>query len=178
MVDFPLRNGQLLSPYLIYIRRPHDYSDVDLRSLFHLGHYRLTSTVDMLAKHVIIADAGEWSLIADDSLYTLWHMASTRRAIETLGTRHDVFACAVGDSDRSFDFIYFRDGRLARKYVVASPHYSDQVVVENVGRRLPRESALLHKVQHENIDTLAALLGLRTEFKREELRIYRPEPAA
>ena len=45
-------------------------------------------------------------MVADDWHYTLWHMPSTRPALQALGRGCDVFACSVGDCDRSFDFAY------------------------------------------------------------------------
>ena len=53
-------------------------------------------------------------MLADDWHYTLWHMESTRLAIEAIAKFHEIFACSEGDCDRSFDYVYYQDGRLMR----------------------------------------------------------------
>src|SRR4029079_5465413 len=92
------------------------------------------------------ANTGPWTLLADDWYYTLWHLKSTQLAIASLAARHDVFACSVGECDHSFDFIYYKNGQLIRKYVVVYPSFTRREVVEDFGDPLPGETAAL---QHE-----------------------------
>src|SRR5262249_33388438 len=73
--------------------------------------------------------------------YTLWHMRSTRPTLQALGRSCDVFACSIGDCDHSFDFVYYRGGRLVRQYVVEDPDFRGGRVVENTGEPLPGEAA-------------------------------------
>src|SRR4051812_29631299 len=106
--------GRLHAPYFIFVRGEGRYSDADLLRLFGLTAYRLTNRPTKLPRrlerHVILADDGPWVMVADDWYYTLWHMPSTRPAIQALGQSCDVFACSVGDCDHSFDFVYYRGG--------------------------------------------------------------------
>lgn len=121
-----------------------------------------------------MCDSGGWLMLADDWYYTLWHKQSTRPAIGSIGASHEVFAYSVGEGDRSFDFVHYQNGKLARAYVVESPNYSDRIVVENIGTPLPGETALLRE-DGDNIGIqLAETLGIKTRFKDDELRIYVP----
>ena len=115
-------NGQLHSPYFIFVRRPHEFADADLLTRFRLHNYERTESVAQLDRYAIVADAGTWTLLADDWHYTLWHMPTTGQTIEDLAATHDVFACSIGDIDQSFDFVYYRNAALVRKYVVSDPY--------------------------------------------------------
>jgi hypothetical protein len=86
---------------------------------------------------------------------------------------HDVFACSVGDCDRSFDFVYYRGSRLVRKYVVADPDFRGGVVVEDVGRPLPGEWAAFRQAGELSIVLgIAASLGIKTDYTERDVRVY------
>jgi hypothetical protein len=112
-------------------------------------------------------------MLADDWRYTLWHMESTRPAIATLAKSFDIYACSVGDCDHSFDFVYYRDGRLVRKSVVRDPDFRRGRVVENFGDPLPRESAAFkHHDESRIVLTIATSLGIQVPFDESHVRIY------
>ena len=98
----------------------------------------------------------------------------TRRALSKVAEQFDVFACSVGDSDESFDFIYYVGGSLIRKYTVADPHYDGGSVVEDVGEPLPAESNLLTSGKEKLAIVLgvAESLGINVDFRKADLRIY------
>jgi hypothetical protein len=174
-VTYPvLDSGELHSAFFIFVRHPHPYSDAELLARFTLGSYRRASGVALLARLAVISDDGAWTMLADDMRYTLWHMSTTRPAIEAVAKQHDVFACTEGDADRSFDFVYFKNGQLVRKYAVSSPLYSDRVVEHDFGVPLPGEAALLSKDGNNIGLDLAGTLGIKTRFAVSDLRLYIP----
>lgn len=173
----PLLNA-MHAPYFIFVRCAGRYSDADLLHLFGLDAYRPTNAPRRLGNHAIFADDGRWTMIADDWLYTLWHMPSARQAVHQLGHSHDVFSCSVGDADYSFDFVYYRDRRLVRRYVVEDPHYNGGHVVEDVGEPLPGEAAALRergeRGERRTVLAIAHSLGIRTDYTLQDLRVYAP----
>jgi hypothetical protein len=166
--------GQLHSPYFIFVRRPHEFADADLLTRFGLHNYERTKSVAQLGRYAILADAGTWTLLADDWHYTLWHMPTTGSTIEDLAATHDVFACSVGDIDRSFDFVYYRNAALVRKYAVSDPHMKGRKMVNNIGEPLPAETEVVTG-EYDEISIvlrLAESIGIKTEYQEAELRIY------
>src|SRR5262249_8240553 len=91
MSDSLFVRGQLHAPYFIFVRCAGKYSDADLLLRLGLSAYRRTKTARYLGHYAIVADDGQWTMIANDWYYTLWHMPSTRPALEELGRNCDVF---------------------------------------------------------------------------------------
>jgi hypothetical protein len=113
-------------------------------------------------------------MLADNWHYMLWHKESTRNSIEGLATEFDVFTCSVGDSDDSFDFVYYREGKLLRRYVVTDPDYNGGSVAEDIGESLPTESDILadSSDQLAMVLSLAKSIGIKTDYREDELRVY------
>jgi hypothetical protein len=171
MGNWPFVEGRLHAPYFIFVAGRH--SDADLLRHFGLPTYRLSGSAQRLRRYAILADDRQWTMIADDWFYTLWHMPSTRPAVRALGQVCDVFACSVGDCDHSFDFEYYRDSQLVRHYVVEDPEIRGGRVVINKGKRLPGEKAAFREGDELNIVLgVAASLGIRTDFTDRDIRIY------
>jgi hypothetical protein len=166
--------GSLHTPYFIFARCAGRYGDDQLLNRFDLGDYLPVTSIPPYGRYAILADDGRWVMIADDWFYTLWHKKTTRPAIEELASQCDVFACSVGDCDHSFDFVYYRNGRLVRKHVVADPDFRGGKVVENIGEPLAGEAAAFEKKDDElNIVlTIAGSLGIKTNYSEGEVRLY------
>jgi hypothetical protein len=181
MTDSLFVSGRLHAPYFIFVRGQGRFSDTDILRLFGLSAYHPTKALRRLGRYAILADDGPWTMIADDWYYTLWHMPSTRPALEELGRNCDVFAGSVGDCDHSFDFVYYSGGRLERRYVVADPDFCGGSLVENTGTPLPGESAAFKEEDELGIVLgVAASLGIRTDYTGQDIRVYVPsaEPGA
>lgn len=170
-----LINGRLYSPYLICIRSEGYFSDADLLSLFGLHGYHPPADPDRFRRHALLVDAGAWTVLADDWYYTLWNMSETRPTIAALGESWDVFACSVGDTDRSFDFVYYQGSQLVRRYVVEDPHARGRVVVVDEGNPLPGEAAAFSATNGtERVLGVAQSLGIPTVYNEQDVRVYAP----
>lgn len=174
MTDQLLYDGRLHSPFFIFIRQPHGYSDVEILARFKLDSYQRSTEYSSRGRRAIMSDAGDWTMLADDWYYTLWHMKTTRPAIEAIAEYHELYACTEGDCDRSFDYLHYRKGRIVRKYVVSSPSFSNRVVVEDFGTPLPGEAALLKNGGYNIGIELAGTLGIKNRFTDDDLRLYAP----
>jgi hypothetical protein len=170
-----LDDGSLGSPYLICVRAGGALPDAEILQLFGLLDYERVEPTRPLRRQAVLADAGGWTVLADDWYYTLWHMPGTRPTIASLGTFWDVFAASVGDSDRSFDFEYYRGGRLVRRHVVVDPHYRGGEVAEDDGAPLPGETAaLLAADEWQKVLGVARAIGVPTAYNERDVRVYAP----
>jgi hypothetical protein len=175
MNDTLFIDGRLHTPYFIFVRCAGRYSDADLLQQLGLAAYRRTKSARLLEHYAIFADDGQWTMIADDWYYTLWHMPSTRPALEELGRSCDVFAGSVGECDHSFDFVYYQNSRLVRRYVVDDPDFRGGIIVENTGVPLPGEAAAFKEADELRIVLgIAASLGIRTDYTEKDVRVYAP----
>jgi hypothetical protein len=170
-----LDDGRINSPYLICVNADGVLSDVTLLQLFGLLDYERVDPARGLRRHALLADGGGWTVLADDWYYTLWHMPETRPTIASLGASWDVFAGSVGDSDRSFDFAYYQDGRLVRRYVVEDPHYRGGVVIADEGEPLPGEAEALREADEwQKVLGVARAIGVPTAYNERDVRVYAP----
>ncbi|WP_435016264.1 hypothetical protein TA3x_003828 [Tundrisphaera sp. TA3] len=162
-----LVRGRLYAPFYIFLRTR--MADADLLATFGIGDY--TDSADARGSHyAVVADDGEWTMLADDWGYTLWYRPTTWATIAELGRTIDVFAGSVGEDDRSYDFAYYRGGRLARKYAVSD--LRGLVVEVDVGDPLPAEAARFDD-ELDHVLALAASLGIRSQYEEHEIRVYR-----
>lgn len=97
-------DGHLHAPFFIYFQGEQQLSDDQILSHFGLAKHRSTVKLPPFSTYVVMANAGDWTLLADDWLYQLWHMPSTRPAIESLAKTHNVLAWSIGDCDQSFEY--------------------------------------------------------------------------
>jgi hypothetical protein len=165
-------DGHLHAPFFIYFRREPLLSDKQILAHFGLHAYHSTAKLPPSSTYAVITDAGDWTLLADDWLYQLWHMPSTRNAIKLLAKTRDVFAWSIGDCDQSFEYTIYRNGELVRQYIVDSPHFDDQVVRIDFGDRLPFESELHDLPIEQKMDRFCSDIGINTIVQRDGLRLY------
>jgi hypothetical protein len=105
--------------------------------------------------------------------YALWQSA-IRERIEQLSRAHDIFYCSVGNDDHSFEFVYYEDGRLKRKYIVEDPTYEGGEVVEELGTPLANEAlALQEEDELDKVLSVAKSLGIEINHSPANIRTYR-----
>jgi len=140
-----LKWGFLHTPFMIYIRSYNTLSDEDFMKLFGLRDYHKASPpLSSLGSHVVFANDTEWTHIADDSRYTLWQSPKTAQAVEELSRSYDVFRNSIGDIDDSFEFEYYQDGKLVRKFVFEHNVFKKtEIITVDIGTKLVGEPATL-----------------------------------
>ena len=169
--------GGVSSGHMIFVRS-RTYTDEELlRCLGVTDYQRVDDPVNEYPKHwVCITNDSQWTQVLDDHNDQLLYRKTTQPGIEELAKHHDVFAGFVGDVDRSYEFVYYRGGDIARKVVVESPTYSDRVTTESIGDPLPGETIVTRDTGKHNetniILSLAASLGINVTHKRENIRVY------
>ena len=167
-------NGYLHTGFCIYIRKDPELSDDQI--LFHFGRtgYQRVDSLASGCRYSVITDVGEWVLLADDLFYGLWNTPTTLQAIESLSKTHDIFSWFIEDCDPSFEYKIFENGKLIRHYAVDYPHFTDQIVRTDFGRRLPYESELLLSDLNsvEKMRRMCTLVGIQSTVTRESLRLY------
>ena len=170
------KGGSLYASYFIFIKCAGAYSDADMLLRFGLTDYQRVPAPLDFGPYVCLMEDSEWTHIADDWSYTLWHRPSTWETIAEIAKDHDVFACSIGDCDYSWQFVYYRHGRLLRKYVVDDPHYQKGgMLVEDFG--IPLEGETEAKKQTDELGTvltIAASLGIDVAHRTKEIRVYAP----
>ena len=174
--------GYLHAPFFIFFGREPQLTDEQILAHFALATHQRRDPLPPSCTYAVIADLGDWTMLADDWLYQLWHLPTTRPAIESLGKGRPVFAWSIGDIDDSFEFSLYQDGKLTRHYSVDH----NQVVNIDVGERLLYETELL--ASDLGLDTkmwrLTENAGIDIAVKLDRIRIYskpyqsRLDPAA
>ncbi len=168
-----LGNGKIHSPYFIFIECGDYYSDQQVLDLIGASEYRKKEPPTRSEKGLYITNDGKWTHILDTFFYLLWHSEQVRDHIEELSKKHNIYSCSVGDSDHSFDFIYYRGGNLFRHYVYDQIFDQPGKVTKNLGAELLGEKAsLLEADETSKVLAIAESLGIDTNYENHELRYY------
>ncbi|MBN8599778.1 MAG: hypothetical protein J0M26_24325 [Planctomycetes bacterium] len=167
-------DGRLHTGHCIYFRRDPPLSDQQILAHFGLRNYLRADSLPKTCTYAVLADIGDWVLLADDLLYRLWNTPTTALAVESLAESRDVFTWSVGDCDMSFGYRIFKNGELIRDYAVDSPHFVDQLVRTDFGVAMTSELELLvSDLQIElKVGGIGELLGINPFVSREMLRLY------
>ncbi|MCU0542077.1 MAG: hypothetical protein MUE44_07770 [Oscillatoriaceae cyanobacterium Prado104] len=167
-------DGHLHAPFFIFFRRDPRLTDEQVLAHFGLTTHRHVTKLPPSTTYAVIADAGDWTMLADDWFYQLWYMPSTRVAIESLAKTRDLFTWSIGECDESFEYCLYRCGQLVRQYTVDSPHFDDQLVRINFGECLPFESELLASDVpiEEKMNRFCSNLGINPIVTQDMLRLY------
>jgi len=136
-----LKWGFLHTPFMIYVRSYNKLSDDDFMKVLGLRDYqKMSPPLPSICWHVVFANDSEWTHIADDFRYTLWHSPKTAEVIERYSKSYDIFRCSIGDIDESFEFEYYQNGNLIRKLVFEHDVFKNtKTVIVDIGTKLPGE---------------------------------------
>src|SRR5688572_9450941 len=172
-----LKWGFLHTPFMIYIRSYNTLSDENFMTLFGLRDYQKTfPPLPSIGWHVVFENDTEWTHIADDYRYTLWHSPRTTAAIEELSRSYDVFRCSIGDIDESFEFEYLRNGNRIRKFIFEHDVFKKtQIVTVDKGQRLQGEPAELDDLKssaEKMFPTITQALGIVSVTHPLQNRFY------
>lgn len=115
---------------------------------------------------VFYARLGEWGCVMDSFWYGLWHTKEVWINIERLGEKYEVFCFSVGDSDCSYDFAYYKDGKKVRELVIIDPEYNNPKVSVDFGDKLDGEKGTDINGSIKSLLNLGQSLGINAEFLR------------
>jgi hypothetical protein len=171
-------HGTILTLNSIFFRKPVAYSDDALLGRLGIEGYLFDPTPEDSSRYVLVTEDREWVHILDDLSYSMWHTPSVHEAIPHLSHEFDIFMYTVGDADNSYEFAYYREGRLARRCVVDDTTWgqSEGVVVEDNGEPLPLE--LTGPRDSDNwmwMRSIAGSLGIDLRHRRDQIRAYTRE---
>lgn len=124
-------------------------------------------------RYLYITEDENWKHLMDDWLYTLWFDKKAKLKIENLSNEFDIFCCSVGDSDSSFDFVFYQNGIKKREYFVEDPFLNGGKVIKNLGEVFEvEEIALLKKDQFKKVLLIADSLGINIKHNLEKIRCH------
>jgi hypothetical protein len=168
-----LIEGKIFSPHLVFIKYGNSFSDEELLSLLGLkSHIPMSNDEDAISS-LYLTDSNGWINIIDDWLYSLWYSSEFRTNVELLAKKYEVFWCSIGEADDSYDFSYYKNGLLQRKYVVEDPDYTKGHVTESIGQPLTAEAeALTKKDNLDKVLLIAKSIGINTDYQNLTPRKY------
>lgn len=124
-------------------------------------------------RYLFLTEDNEWTHLMDDWFYTLWHDKEIRKQIKLLSENFEIFTCSVGDCDDSFDFTYFKQGKIIRQYIVEDFQFNGGEVVKDIGNPFPIEkTAIKKKDLYEKVITIAKSFKIKMNHEKEKVRIY------
>lgn len=176
-----LIKNSFLTPYFIFIKDKSKLSDKDLLERLELKNYQLITDKDEKKtggektdkRYLYITEDENWKHLMDDWLYTLWFDKEAKLKIKNLSKEFDIFCCSIGESDSSFDFVFYQNGIIKREYIVEDPFLNGGKVVKNLGEAFDiEEIALSKKDQFEKVLSIADSLGINIKHNLDKIRCY------
>lgn len=167
------------SPFFTFIKGLESKSDIEIFKLFNFNKIELVenSREGNDQNCLYLFRDGEWVHIMDNYYYTHWHSTQFHSCINELGKIYELFSCRLKDVDESYDFSYYRNGKLLRQYITQSPNYSDIEVKVNKGGKLPIELQLMENSENVDIPIIVAnSLGIRLAKNRDKILCYEVDP--
>ena len=166
-------DGQLHAPFFVFIRDWNVEDDQSALRVFGLEGYSSSQKVGDHDCYITFSKHGEWTQIADDWYYTLWHSRAFLDAVREIASTHEVFLFMVGDADFSFEIEYHKAGKLMRQFINDQPPFGSGKVLSDVGDPFPPESKItLGADPLRELWSIAASIGCPTTIQRSDLRLY------
>ena len=162
------------APFLIFIKGINHLSDNEVFKLLGVRSFEIIDSLEEKESSLYLTRCQNWIHIMDNWLYNLYHKTSFKNRLDDIGKICDIFYCSIGDIDDSFDFTYFQDGKLRRKYVLNDTVPKNQVIEQNIGEVLPLEEEILSKeidVQIKIVE-IAKSVGIGINHKEENIICY------
>lgn len=173
MNELKIIDGLLHAPFFIFVQCHQKLSDQELLKKLNLLSYKKNHLLGIRSKKLYITHDNQWSHIADDWYYHLWHLKSLQGSILELSREYNIFTCSVGDCDHSFDFSLYEKGKAKRKYVVEDPDFNNPKETINLGAPLPGEvEAFKNDDEFKVIMALAKSLSINTNYKSLDIKTY------
>lgn len=120
----------------------------------------------------IYRDKG-WVHLMDNFYYTQWHSKNFKNGIKELSNKYEIFTCRLEDVDDSYDFNYYKDGKLIREFESFSPNFSDVIIEKNIGRPLRGEVDFLNSNDVFKPLVIVKYLGIALAKTRDDIVCYK-----
>ena len=166
----------------VFIKTRGSWSPEDALAYLGIKEYQKDQSFDDIGGRLWFYDDGEWMHILDGWDYRLLNNQLPKSLIE-LSRKFDVLMFYVGDSDMSFSYAIYEEGKCKRNLKVESPAYTDKVVEQNEGKMMSCEEGILSEdgkiliSEAENyIEVLldmAFKLGVDGKYTEDNLQVYR-----
>lgn len=170
-----LKNGEVHSPFFLFVRNEPVPSDSDILDAIGRRSYRPVAPDAIHHRpHLAIGHTHEWTMVADDWLYTLWHAERQAKAIEAFARQvEEAFVCRWPDVDETFAFSLWRDGDCVRSYDLIQEGWTGPIRLEESGARLPIETEeLALKSADERLGAICGALGYVAAEAIGTFRVY------
>ena len=170
-----LQTGEVHSPFFLFIRHSPNPSDQDILDALGLDAYGLIEPDDIHHRpHLVIGHTDNWTVVADDYSYTLWHSERTTHAIATYAARVEgAFICRWPDVDETFAFSVWRRGECVRSFDLVKPGWSEPVTLEESGQKLEIETEeLASQSAEDRLKTISGELGFVASDAIGTFRVY------
>ena len=164
------------SPYFIFIKGISNKTDETILQLFGFQEIEQVSIQqDRNDKNCIyFYKDGDWVHLMDNYYYTHWHLKDFNSRIYELGKEYEIFTCRLKDVDESYDFIYFKNGKLKREYLSYSPDYTEIIVTADYGDKLAGESVpSSFQNDYDRPLLIAKGVGIRLAKTEDEILCYK-----
>ena len=170
-----LPTGELHSPFLFFFSHSPLPSDQAILQALGLDEYKLIEAEDIHHRpHVVIGHTDNWTVVADDYYYTLWHSERTTHAIETYAaTLNDAFICRWPDVDETFAFSLWRRGTCLRSFDLIQEGWTGPVRFEESGEKLEIETDELAQLgAWQQLESISSELGFVAGNADGTYRVY------
>jgi len=172
-------SGELWSPFYIIVK---DYGRLDFSELFQLlkierYSHRIRENKIKIGKNssdvLFVIRRGDWIQIMDNWGYKLWHDKKIRKDIEQLSKSYEIFHFSMGDIDYDYDFSYYKNGELIRKFSIEKRSSKNMVVIEDFGTPFQNEPKT-NKFEEpfEIVIPIAKSLGITFEHNLKDIEVY------
>lgn len=172
-------NGQLWSPFYIIVK---DYGKLEISAIFKLlkidrySHKIQENKIETGSNSLdvlFVIRRGDWIQIMDNWGYKLWHDKQIRNDIEQLSKNFELFQFSMGDIDYDYDFSYYKNGELIRKFAIEVRSTKNITIKEDFGTPLICEpESNKFKEPFEIVIPIAKALGIPFNHKLEEIEVY------
>lgn len=172
-------NNTLFAPFYIFIKFGYQVPDEVVIDKLGIKDYLVGGTEKHTPKEgfdiwdFYITEVDNWTHIMDEN-YELWADKNIRQSIEEIALQgSEVFYCSFGDMDDAFDFVYYQNGLLRRKYVLEYTEKPTYTLTENIGKPLLNEETTLKlKDSWQKVTTLASSIGINLTHHPEHIKRY------
>ena len=138
-----LSTGELHAPFIIFFRSAELTTDDEVLDRLQLRGYRGTELHEQVTGEpwVIIGELNDYTIVADDWSYTLWHAERIGGVVTEFALNtSELFCYRLPDVDHTFDFDHFRNGKLERSYHLDPDGWTNPPILTTTGTPLPFET--------------------------------------